>query len=148
MFYVKLIFFFCFSISVLTFPVPSQGADWKIFYQGTSGDDPRSNKSVNYYYNKESIVKPSKGIVQVWFKTTLGDDDTDNLAGKDGLDEAEQYSSLIEINCKTKSYKIIEETPSDVSEANEKRIQSSAGQISRRLSLDSALGALWSNLCE
>lgn len=149
MFYIKLILVFCFCMTVLTFPLTSQGADWKIFYQGTAGDDPQENESLNYYYDKESIARPSKGITQVWFKTTLGKhDSTDKLTEKNGLDEEEQYRGHIEINCRKKSYTIIEESKSDIPEADEKKIHSSTGKVAFRLYLDSALGALWSNLCE
>ena len=151
MFYCRLILAVCFSITVvvLNFSSPLQGADWKMFYQkvnekGTGG----KNENLNHYYDKESIERPSKGIVRVWFKTTVGDDDSEDLAGKDGSDESEQYRSHIEINCKTKSYRMIEETSSDSSESEEKRSQPLAGKAPHRLYLDSALGALWSNLCE
>ncbi len=149
MFNTRLIFVFCFCMTILSLSSISQGADWKIFYQGVGGEDPGGSESINYYYDKDSIVKPSKGLVQVWFKTTLGKDDgSGNVTGKDGSDEAEQHRRHIEINCKSKSYRVIEETKLDVPEAEEKSSKSSTSKVSLRLYLDSALGSLWSNLCE
>ncbi|OPX92678.1 MAG: hypothetical protein A4E59_03006 [Syntrophorhabdus sp. PtaB.Bin027] len=151
MFYCRLIPVICFfiAVAVFSFSSPLQGAEWKMFYQkmnekGAGG----KYENLNYYYDKESIEKPSKGIARVWFKTTVGDDDSENLAEKDGSDESEQYRGHIEINCKSKSYRMIEETSSDSSESEGKGLQTSAGKAPRRLYLDSALGALWSNLCE
>lgn len=149
MFNNRLILVFCFCLTILSLSSTSQGADWKIFYQGVSGEDPRGSESINYYYDKESIVKPSKGIVRVWFKTTLGKNDgSDNLVGKDGSDEAEQYRSHIEINCKSKSYRLLEEAKLDSIEAEQKAQKSYSGKDFRRVHLESAMGTLWSNLCE
>jgi len=145
--YHRLILVFCFCIIFLTFSSLSQGADWKFFYQGVSEKDPRRIESLNYYYDKESIVRPSKGLTQVWFKTTIGHDDaSDDLVGKDGSNEAEQYRGHIEINCKSKSFRMIEETKQDAPEVEEKSARSS-GKASRRL-YDSALGTLQSNVCD
>lgn len=139
---------FCFCIIILAFSSISQGADWKFFYQGVGEKDPRRIENLNYYFDNESIVRPSKGLVQIWFKTTIGHDDaSDDLVGKDGSDEAEQSRSHIEINCKLKSYRIIEETKMDASEAEEKSPRLSAGKASRR-SYDSALGTMRANVCE
>jgi len=136
-------------MAILSFTSPSEGADWKIFYQGVSEKNPREYESINYYYDKESIVRSSKSLVQVWFKTTLGKDDaSEDLVGKDGSDEAERYRGHIEVNCKVRSYRMIEESKADASEAEEKGTKSPAGRASRRLYLDSALGSLWDNLCE
>lgn len=133
--YSKIILIFCFCTAILSFSATSQGADWKIFYQGLNEKDLKGEESFNYYYDKESIVRPSKGIVQVLFKTTLDKEGSDELIGKDGSDEAEQYLGHIELNCKSKSYKFIDDTKSD-------------SKASRRVYLNSAMGVLWSNLCE
>lgn len=149
MFNTRLLLVFCFCTTILSFSLTLQGADWKIFYQGIDGENHSGSESINYYYDKESIVKPSKGLVQVWFKTTLGKDDgSGNVAGKDGSDEVEQHRKHIEINCKSKSYRVIEEAKLDVPEAEEISSKSSTSKASHRLYLDSALGSLWSNLCE
>ena len=145
--YHRLILVFCFCIIFLNFSSISQGADWKFFYQGVSEKDPGRIESLNYYYDKESIVRPSKGLARVWFKTTIGHDDaSDDLVGKDGSDEAEQYRGHIEINCKSKSFRMIEETKQDIHDVKEKSARSSSGKTSRRL-YDSALGTLQANVC-
>lgn len=149
MFNTRLILVFCFCMTIWSFSSTAQGADWKIFYQGVGGEDLSGSESINYYYDKDSIVKPSKSLVQVWFKTTLGKDDgSEDLTGKDGSDEVEQHRRHIEINCKSKSYRMIEEAKLDVPEAEESSSKSLASKVSHRLYLDSALGSLWSNLCE
>lgn len=146
--YHRLILIFYFCMTIFSFSSISYGSDWKFFYQ-VRDYDPKENGSLNYYYDKESIVKPLKGIIQVWFKTTLGKDDaSDSLAGKDGSDEAEQYRGHIEINCKSKSYSLLEETKSDTDETEQEAQKSPSGKSFRRAPLGSAMGTLWSNLCE
>ena len=145
--YHRLILIFCFCITIFSFSSISQGADWKIFYQ-VRENDPRGEESLNYYYDNESVARPLKGHAQVWFKTTLGKDSSDNLVGKDGSDEAEQFRGHIEINCKSKSYRFLEETKLDTIETEEKSQKPSASKAFRRVPLESAMGALWSNLCE
>ena len=97
----------------------------------------KSQDGPKYYFDKESVVKPQQGFVQVWLKLTLE---------KDSSDEAEQYRNHVEINCKSKSYKVLEESKADTVGNEEKTQQSSTGQL-RRLPLESAMGSLWSNLC-
>jgi len=145
--YHRLILIFYFCMTIFSFSSISQGADWKIFYQ-VRENDPKGEESLNYYYDKEGVVRPLKGHAQVWFKTTLGKDGSDNLVGKDGSDEDEQFRGHIEINCKSKSYRFLEETKLDSVETEEKSQKPSAGKAFRRVPLESAMGALWSNLCD
>jgi hypothetical protein len=134
-------------MTISSFSSTSQGADWKIFYQ-VREYDLKGDASLNYYYDNESVVKPLKDFVQVWFKTTLGKDSSDNLVGKDGSDEAEQYRGHVEINCKSKSYRLLEETQLDsVETEHEAQKSSPPGKAFRRVPLGSAMGTLWSNLC-
>lgn len=127
----KLAILFCFVLFFLSIYAQSECADWKLFYQVDEG--------LKYYFDKESIVKPQTGIVQVWFKSTLE---------KDGSEEGEQqYGAQIEINCKSKSYRVIEESRSSIVETEEKTQKPSTAQASRRLPLESAMGSLWANLC-
>ncbi len=86
---------------------------------------------------RKVLLKPQQGFVQVWLKLTLE---------KDSSDEAEQYRNHVEINCKAKSYKVLEESKTDTAGDAEKTQQASTGQL-RHLPLESAMGALWSNLC-
>jgi len=146
MFYSRLILVLCFCIAVLNFSSTSYGADWKFFYQ-VSEYDPKGDESLNFYYDNESVVKPLKDIIQVWFKTTLGNDSSEKLAEKDGSDETEQYRGHVEINCKSKSYRLLEETKLDSVETEQKAQKQTSGRSFRRVSLDSAMGTLWSNLC-
>jgi hypothetical protein len=122
-------YFFCFALMLLCLSTLAECADWKIFYQVEDGP--------KYYFDKESVVKPQQGIVQVWLKLTLE---------KDSSDEAEQYRNHVEINCKSKSYKVLEESKADTVGNEEKTQQSSTGQL-RSLPLESAMGSLWANLC-
>ena len=145
--YHRLTLIFCFFMTIFSFSSISQAADWKIFYQ-VRENDPKGEESLNYYYDNESVARPLKGHAQVWFKTTLGKDSSDNLVGKDGSDEAEQFRGHIEINCKSKSYRFLEETKLDTIETEEKSQKPSAGKAFRRVPLESAMGVLWSNLCE
>lgn len=150
MFYIRLVLIlvFSFCMTILSFSSTSYGSDWKFFYQ-VREYDPKENGSLNYYYDNESIVKPLKSIIQVWFKTTLGKDDaSDSLVGKDGSDETEQYRGNVEIDCKSKSYRLLEETKSDSVETEQVVQKSPAGKSFRRVPLGSAMGTLWSNLCE
>jgi hypothetical protein len=125
----KLAYVFCLGLLFLCLFTQAECADWKIFYQVEDGP--------KYYFDKESVVKPQQGIVQVWLKLTLE---------KDSSDEAEQYRNHVEINCKSKSYKVLEESKADTVGNEEKTQQSSTGQL-RSLPLESAMGSLWANLC-
>jgi hypothetical protein len=125
----KLAYVFCFTLMLMCLSTQAECADWKIFYQVEDGP--------KYYFDKESVVKPQQGFVQVWLKLTLE---------KDGSDEAEQYRNHVEINCKSKSYKVLEESKADTVGNEEKTQQSSTGQL-RSLPLESAMGSLWANLC-
>jgi len=125
----KLAYVFCFALILMCLSTQAECADWKIFYQVADGP--------KYYFDKESVVKPQQGFIQVWLKLTLE---------KDSSDEAEQYRNHVEINCKSKSYKVLEESNADAVGNEEKTRQSSTGQL-RRLPLESAMGSLWSNLC-
>jgi hypothetical protein len=134
-------------MTISSFFSTSHGADWKFFYQ-VRQNDPKGEESLNFYYDDESVVRPLKDLVQAWFKTTLGNDGSDNLVGKDGSDEAEQYRSHVEINCKSKSYRLIEETKLNSVETEEKKQMPPAGIAFRKVPLGSAMGTLWSNLCK
>jgi len=129
MFTSKHAYVFYFGLILLCLSTQAECADWKIFYQVEEGP--------KYYFDKESVVKPQQGFVQVWLKLTLE---------KDGSDEAEQYRNHVEINCKSKSYRVLEESKSDTVGNEEKAQQSSTGQL-QRLPLESAMGSLWANLC-
>lgn len=129
MFTSKLAYVFCLALIFLCLFTQAECADWKIFYQVEDGP--------KYYFDKESVVKPQQGFVQVWVKLTLE---------KDSSGEAEQYRNHLEINCKSKSYKVLEESNADAVGNEEITRQSSTGQL-RRLPLESAMGSLWSNLC-
>ena len=101
-------------------------ADWKLFYMVSDGP--------KYYYDKESIVHSQKDVIQVWFKL----DDTD---------DAEQYRAHTEINCKSKTHRILEESaPSNIS-SEDKAKQPSAGHSHQRFPIESAFGSLWTNIC-
>ncbi len=125
----KLAYVFYFALMLMCLSTQAECADWKIFYQVEDGP--------KYYFDKESVVKPQQGFVQVWLKLTLE---------KDSSDEAEQYRNHVEINCKSKSYKVLEESKADTFGNEEKTQQSSTGQV-RSLPLESAMGSLWANLC-
>ena len=125
----KLAYVFCLALIFLCLFTQAECADWKIFYQVEDGP--------KYYFDKESVVKPQQGFVQVWVKLTLE---------KDSSGEAELHRNHVEINCKSKSYKVLEESNSDAAGNEEKTQQSSTGQL-RHLPLESAMGSLWSNLC-
>jgi hypothetical protein len=126
----KVILLFAFSLTITAFSTASHGADWKIFYQIEEGP--------KYYFDKESLVTPQKGLVQVSMKVTLAEDKSE---------EAEQYRGRVEIICKSKSYRVLEEE-SESPRNEERNQQPSSGQDMRRLSLDSAMGSLWDNLCQ
>jgi hypothetical protein len=146
--YSRLILIVCFCMTIVSFSSTSHGADWKFFYQ-VREYNPKGNESLNYYYDNESVVRPLKGLIQVWFKATLGKDDgSDDLVGKDVSDETEQYRGHVEINCKSKSYRLLEETKLDSDETEQEAQKSSPGKAFRRVPLGSAMGTLWSNLCE
>ena len=125
----KLAYVFCSGLIFVCLFSRAECSDWKIFYQVQEGP--------KYYFDKESVVAPQQGFVQVWLKLTLENDSSD---------EAEQYRNHIEINCKAKSYKVLEESKTDIAEDQEKTQQPSTGQL-RRLPLESAMGSLWANLC-
>ena len=100
--------------------------DWKLFYMVSEGP--------KYYYDKGSVVHSQKDVIQVWFKL-------------DDSDDAELYRVHAEINCKSKSHRILEEsTPRNVN-SEEKAKEPSASQSHQRFPLDSAFGSLWSNVC-
>jgi hypothetical protein len=107
---------------------PGVCADWKLFYTVSEGP--------KFYFDKEGIVQPQKEIVQVWFK----------VMSEEGSDEVEVYKAQVEINCKSKSHKFLEESTSD-NVSQEESKQQSISQAHRRFSLESTLGSLWSNVC-
>ena len=109
--------------------VQGECADWKLFYMVSEGP--------KYYFDKESIVHSQKDIIQVWFKSML----------EDGSIETMQYSAHVEINCKSRSHRILEESMSDNANKEEKDQQPSADQSVRRFSIESVLGSLWTNVC-
>jgi hypothetical protein len=145
--YYRMILIFCIFMTILSLSSTSQGADWKFFYQ-IREYDPKVDESLNYYYDNESVVKPLNDLVHVWFKTTLSNDSSDNLVGKDGSGEAEQYRGHVEINCKSKSYRLLEETKLDSVNTEQDAQKSSPGKAFRQVPLGSAMGTLWSNICK
>lgn len=116
-------FIVCTIISTINHAV---GSEWKLFYMVSDGP--------KYYYDKGSVVHTSKDVIQVWFKL-------------DDPDDTELYRAQTEINCKSKSHRILEESAPNNSSSEEKAQQTSAGQSHQRFPLESAFGSLWSNVC-
>jgi hypothetical protein len=58
------------------------GADWEEFAEATTGI---------FYYDVESVTSPSKGFYRVWIHNTT-----------------KHESSLIEIDCKEKNYRVLD----------------------------------------
>lgn len=110
---------------------PLEGADWKLFYQIEQGPQ-------KYYFDKESIVRPQKNIVHVWQKITDAEDE-DN--------EIEKSKTHVEINCRSKSYRVLDEEKSETTNQGAHAQQPSIGKNSHRIAWDSAIGVLWTNVC-
>ncbi len=110
---------------------PLEGADWKLFYQTEQGPQ-------KHYFDKESIVRPQKNIVQVWQKITDAQDEDNEL---------EKSRTHVEINCRSKSYKMLEEEKSETTDQAATIQQPPTSKISQHITWDSAIGVLWTNLC-
>jgi hypothetical protein len=64
------------------------GADWKFWYEEIVKDHDGSNFKRVYYYDRESIVRPSKGIVKVWVKDVDQRDKISLKERKEDLDKS------------------------------------------------------------
>jgi len=129
---IKTIFIFIFSGLILTGLYSfSEGANWKLYYATDSG--------LKYFYDKESLEFPDKGIKKVWQKVSKG-------VGKD--ENQDIFKMHVELNCKTKSYEILSIVEYDG--VNEMVISfedyKSRPPISD-LPLESRVGALYDNIC-
>lgn len=125
----KLISSLFFGCIIMGSFVHGECAEWKLFYIVSEGP--------KYYFDKESIVTPQKDVIQVWFKTTT----------EEGSDETEQYSAHVELNCKTRSHKILEESVTDTTNKEEKGQQSSGEKPMQKFAIESVFGSLWTNVC-
>lgn len=103
------------------------GAEWKIFYQTDEGQK-------KYYFDQESVTRPDTRTVHVRYKV---------MDAKDENNEVELSSALIELSCKPKAYKILEETKSD--DNNKEPVNVII--LRHSIALDSVMGTLWTNLC-
>ena len=130
--YIKTIFIFIFSGLIITGLYSfSAGADWKLYYATDSG--------YRYFYDKESLESPDKGIKKVWQKVSKG-------IGKD--ENQDMFKMHVEVNCKTKIYEILSVVEYDG--INEMVI--SVEDYKNRpptsnLPLESRIGGLYDNIC-
>ena len=69
-------------IGLTSFSTEAWGADWREFTEASTGF---------FYYDKESVTSPSKDFFRVWIHNTT-----------------EHESSLIEIDCKEKNYRVLD----------------------------------------
>lgn len=107
-------------------------AEWQFFYQVEDGP--------KYYFDKDSIQSPQKGIVHVSVKTTLG---------KDSDEDAEQYKGSVEINCRSRSYRILGDEVGADEKNKELTTKTATGPSDlRRMPLESVMGVLWTNVCD
>lgn len=109
----------------------SEGADWKLFYATESG--------YKYFYDKESLESPDKGIKKVWQKVSkdLGKNENQDM-----------FKMHLEVNCKTKIYEIL----SIVEYDGTKEMVISFEDYKNRpptsdLPLESRIGGLYDNVC-
>lgn len=123
---ISALFFVCMIVGSFTH---GECADWKVFYVVSEGP--------KYYFDKESVVAPQKDIIQVWFKTTA----------EDGSEETEQYNAHVELNCKTRSHRILEESVTDNANKEEKSHQLPGEKPMQRFAIESVFGSLWTNVC-
>jgi acetyl-CoA carboxylase beta subunit len=110
---------------------PLGAADWKLFYRIEQG-------SQKYYFDKESIVRPRKDIVQVWQKIADAQDEEN---------EIEKSKTHIEINCRSKSYKVLDEEKSENTGEGVNAQNHLTTKRSQHIAWDSAIGVLWTNVC-
>jgi len=109
----------------------AEGSDWKLFYLSDSG--------YKYFYDKESLESPDKGIKKVWQKIS-----------KDiGKDESEDMFKMhMEVNCKNKTYEIL--SIAEYNGTNETVINFEdykSRPPTSDLPLESRIGALYDNIC-
>ena len=111
----------------------SVGAEWKMFYQIDEGQK-------KYYFDEESIVRPNKSTVQVRYRV---------MDSKEEDNEVEISTTLVEITCKPKSYKIIEETKAVTDAKTDESAKEPVNVTILRhsFSFESVMGTLWTNLC-
>jgi len=128
--YSRLTFLFFFALVMTAFTGRAEADEWKLFYQVEEGP--------KFYFDKESVVSPQKGIIRVWMKTALAEDESE---------EIEQSRTDVEIDCKGRSYKVVEQEKSDGGGPAIKGNEAPPDRTARRLPLDSAMGSLWTNLC-
>ncbi|OPY83519.1 MAG: hypothetical protein A4E65_00486 [Syntrophorhabdus sp. PtaU1.Bin153] len=120
-----------FALVLSTMFASLEAADWKLFYQIEQGPQ-------KYYFDKESIVRSQKGIVQVWQKITDAQDEEN---------EIEKSKTHIEINCRSKSYRVLEDEKSESTGEGANTQKHSTTKSSQRIAWDSAIGVLWTNVC-
>ncbi len=108
-------------------PTASAEAEWKVFYQSDEGQK-------KYYFDPESVVRSDKKTVQVRYKV---------MNAKEEDSEVEISNALVEITCKPKSYRILEETRNEDSNNEPVKVVISRHSIS----VESVIGTLWTNLC-
>lgn len=123
---ISALFFGCIIVGSFVY---GECADWKLFYMVSDGP--------KYYFDKESIVTPQKDVIQVWFKTTT----------EEGSDETEQYSANVELNCKTRTHRILEESVTGNANKDEKGQQPSGDKPIQKFAIESVFGSLWTNVC-
>ncbi len=106
------------------------GENWVLFYN--------SQDEEKYYFDKDSIQKPQKDIIQVWQKRAKVEDEVEQDIEKIHL----------ELDCKKRQYRIL-----SVIDANSKTQEPAredeitSGVRTRLSSLISILGALFENVC-
>ncbi len=109
----------------------SEGSDWKLYYATDSG--------LKYFYDKETLEFPDKGIKKVWQKVSKG-------IGKD--ENQDMFKMHVELNCKTKVYEILSIVEYDG--VNEMVIgfeDYKSRPPTSDLPLESRVGALYDNIC-
>lgn len=100
----------------------AEGADWTLLVE---------TPEESYYYDKESITYPSKGIIRVW--------------GRE-LREAGERNNLIEINCEYKEFRILSFT--DYDENGEVSGESTSPTGWESIAKESPSELLYKALCE
>ena len=109
----------------------AEGADWKLYYVSDSG--------YKYFYDKESLESPDKGIKKVWQKIAKD-------IGKDESDDMLKMHLLL--NCKSKIYEILSITEYDGTREMEISYEDYKSRApTSDLPLESRIGALYDNVC-
>jgi len=109
----------------------SEGADWKLFYAADSG--------YKYFYDKESLEMPDKGVKKVWQKISKD-------LGKN--ESRDMFKMQLVVNCRSKIFEILSIV--EYGSANETVIsfeEYKSRPPTDDLPLESRIGALYDNIC-